>query len=111
MSGTEEEDESKVKDDGTKGKVDEPKGEDDGPKGEDDESKGEDVEPMGSRQVKLEEESVKEAKVEGSPVMGLLSAKSETKGDSKDKIPTEDMIKEAIWNKADYFRSKSEYVN
>ncbi|KAK1436454.1 hypothetical protein QVD17_02234 [Tagetes erecta] len=114
LSGTEE-DESKVEDDATKRKDEDPKGEDDEPKGEEDEPKGEedgpkgeDDEATGSGQVKLEEESVKEAKVESSPVMGLLSAKSETKDDAKDKIPTEDMIKEAIWNKADYFRSKSE---
>ncbi|KAK9053782.1 hypothetical protein SSX86_024856 [Deinandra increscens subsp. villosa] len=74
----------------------------------DDESKGEDDKSKDSGQVKLEEETVKEAKVEDSPVMGLLSDKSESQGNATEKIPTEDMIKEAIWNKATYFRSKSE---
>ncbi|KAL8196735.1 hypothetical protein R6Q57_024498 [Mikania cordata] len=82
--------------------------EDDELKGEDDKIKGEDDKSKGSGQTNLEDESVKEAKVEDSPVMGLLSAKSESQGDAKDKIPTEDMIKEAIWNKATYFRSKSD---
>ncbi|KAI3820102.1 hypothetical protein L1987_13960 [Smallanthus sonchifolius] len=81
--------------------------ENDETKGENDESKGGNDE-SNSGKTKLEEEPVKEAKVDDSPVMGLLSAKSETQGDAKDKIPSEDMIKEAIWKKATYFRSKSE---
>ncbi|KAI3733153.1 hypothetical protein L1987_64371 [Smallanthus sonchifolius] len=94
LSGAEENDESKVENDESKV--------------ENDESKGEDDESKGPGKTKLEEEPVKDAKVDDSPVMGLLSAKSETQGDAKDKIPTEDMVKKAIWNKATYFRSKSE---
>lgn len=77
-------------------------------------------------QVKEEEEKLKEQKVtdihpedegkiEDSPVMGLLSGNesaksgiSETQANAKDNIPTVDMIKEALWKKATYFKSKSE---
>ncbi|XP_076891195.1 uncharacterized protein LOC143542510 [Bidens hawaiensis] len=70
---------------------------------------GAEEEPNESKgQTKVEEESVKEAKVEDSSVADLSSPKSETQDDVKDKIPNEDMIKKAIWNKATYFRSKSE---
>ncbi|KAI3513496.1 hypothetical protein L1887_20831 [Cichorium endivia] len=69
-----------------------------------------------SEKVKKEDEEQKvtedddEGKIDDSPVMGLLSGKksAKTKENSKDKIPTEDMIKEAIWKKATYFQSKSE---
>ncbi|XP_076900291.1 uncharacterized protein LOC143554412 [Bidens hawaiensis] len=70
---------------------------------------GAEEEPNDSKgQTKVEEESVKEAKVEDSSAADLVSPKSETQDDVKDKIPSEDMITKAIWNKATYFRSKSE---
>lgn len=89
---------------------------------EDDENVSKGSEQNKLEKVKEEEERPKEHKVtdddsqiEDSPVMGLLSAKesanSETQDDANEKIPTEDMIKEALWKKAAYFRSKSEYVN
>ncbi|XP_024972316.1 glutamic acid-rich protein-like [Cynara cardunculus var. scolymus] len=84
----------------------------------------------GSEQIKLEqdkeeEEKLKEhkvtdirpedeGKIEDSPVMGLLSGNesaksgSETQANAKDNIPTVDLIKEALWKKATYFKSKSE---
>lgn len=87
-------------------------------------SKG--AEQIKVEQVKEQEEKLKEhkvtdicsedeGKIEDSPVMGLLSgyesAKSgisETQANAKDKIPTADMIEEALWKKATYFKSKSE---
>ncbi|XP_022034749.1 transcription initiation factor TFIID subunit 11 isoform X2 [Helianthus annuus] len=68
----------------------------------------EDDEPKGGAQIKLEEESVKEVKAEDSSATDLSSAKTETLDKETGKTPNEDMIKEAIWNKATYFRSKSE---
>ncbi|KAI3685549.1 hypothetical protein L6452_34797 [Arctium lappa] len=85
----------------------------------------------GSEQINLEqdkevEEKLKEhkvtdicpedeGKIDDSPVMGLLSGNesaksgiSETQANAKDNIPTVDMIKEALWKKATYFKSKSE---
>lgn len=68
---------------------------------------------------RLKEQKVTEdeAKIEYSPQMELLSedellksGNSETPGTAENKIPTEDMIKDVLWNKATYFRSKSEYV-
>lgn len=64
-------------------------------------------------EIKLEEvKEDDEAKIEVSPVSGLLStnesAKSETQVDENGKIPTEDMIREAIWKRATYFRRRSE---
>lgn len=91
---------------------------------EDDENVSKNTKQIKSEKVKKEEEDKpKEQKVtddtegiiEDSPVMGLLSgtksSKSEnpkTEDKSEDKMPTEDMIKEAVWKKATYFRSKSE---
>ncbi|GKA17927.1 glutamic acid-rich protein-like protein isoform X1 [Tanacetum coccineum] len=92
---------------------------------EDEENVSKDSKQNKVEQVKEEEEegpnekkvtdirSEDEVKVEDdSPVMGLLSAKesakSETLENAKEKLPTEDMIKEALWTKATYFRSKSE---
>ncbi|KAL4559205.1 hypothetical protein LXL04_031339 [Taraxacum kok-saghyz] len=84
----------------------------------------EDDEQIKSEKVKKEEQEQEqpkeqkptdnddEEKIEDSPVMGLLSgnksAKSENPKTLKDKTPTEDMIKDAIWKKAEHFRSKSE---
>nr|XP_043632640.1 otolith matrix protein OMM-64-like [Erigeron canadensis] len=80
----------------------------------------------GSKQNKLEDVKMEElpkeytvtadeSTVGDSPVMELSSAKesaksgsSETQGNADEKIPTETMIKEALWNKATYFRSNSE---
>ncbi|KAL7615588.1 hypothetical protein Lser_V15G00380 [Lactuca serriola] len=65
-------------------------------------------------EVEVEEQKVTvddEDKVEDSPVMGLLSGNKSAKSEkpkTQDKIPTEDMIKKAIWKKATYFQSKSE---
>lgn len=89
---------------------------------EDEENVSKDSEQNKVEQVKEEEEerpnekkvtdicSEDEVKIEDdSPVLSAKeSAKSETLGNFKEKLPTEDMIKEAIWTKATYFRSKSE---
>ncbi|PWA78054.1 hypothetical protein CTI12_AA198490 [Artemisia annua] len=89
---------------------------------EDVENVSKDSEQNKVEQVKKEEEelpnekkvtdirSEDEVKIEDdSPVLSAKeSAKSETLGNSKEKLPTEDMIKGAIWKKATYFRSKSE---
>ena len=54
-------------------------------------------------EVEVEEQKVTvddEDKVEDSPVMGLLSGNKSAKSEkpkTQDKIPTEDMIKKAIW--------------
>ncbi|XP_071741773.1 uncharacterized protein [Rutidosis leptorrhynchoides] len=90
---------------------------------EDDDNVSKGSEQKKSKEVKVEEdEQLKEqpvtedvAKVENSSQMELLSeneiaksVKSENSGAAVDKIPTEVMIKDALWNKATYFRSKSE---
>lgn len=83
---------------------------------EDDDNVSKGSKQIKSEKVKKEDEEQKvtedddEAKIDDSPVMGLLSGNksAKTKENSKDKIPTEDMIKEAIWKKATYFQSKSE---
>ncbi|KAJ9560338.1 hypothetical protein OSB04_005498 [Centaurea solstitialis] len=79
--------------------------------------------PAKEEDEKLKEQKVTdirpedEGKIEDSPVMGLLSGNesaksgvSETQANAQDKIPTVDMIKDALWKRATYFKSKSEYV-
>lgn len=58
-----------------------------------------------------------EEKIEGSPVLGLMTgqktAKSETEetqGKENKEVPSESTIKKAIRKRASYFEAKSEYV-
>lgn len=49
-----------------------------------------------------------EETLEDSPVMGLLDSKSEV--DNQGSVISENRIKKAIWDRADHFKSNSEYL-
>ncbi|CAN1175377.1 hypothetical protein LINPERHAP2_LOCUS31913 [Linum perenne] len=60
--------------------------------------------------------SEEDEKMEDSPVMGLLTGQKKSKTevnktkDNEKKVPTENIIKKAIWKRASYIREKSETI-
>lgn len=58
-----------------------------------------------TKEIALEDE----AEMDDSPIMGVMSSKSESV-DAQGVKPSESTIKKAIWERAAHFRANSEYV-
>lgn len=58
----------------------------------------------------IKEPALDQAEMDDSPIMGVMSSKSESVDAQSLKV-SESSIKKAIWERADHFRDNSEYVS